>query len=41
MRLRRHRKVALSIVLLGALNLFPLSAPAQIEEAAVRVDGMV
>lgn len=40
MRARRYRRTA-GAALLGFLWLLPLSAAAQVEEARVRIDGMV
>lgn len=41
MNARRNHRVLAAVALLAALGLLPLGAAAQVEEARVRVDGMV
>ena len=41
MTTRNHRRTAVVAAMLGVLWLLPLGAGAQIEEARVRIDGMV
>lgn len=39
--MKEHRRAAFVAALLGLLWLLPLGAAAQVEEARVRIDGMV